>query len=78
MKPPKGYFTSSGQVSNLMRSLYGLKQAFRQWNRELTQDLITYAFDQSKHDTSIFTKHTAKGFIAVLVYVDELLFTAMI
>ncbi|KAL0328064.1 UNVERIFIED_CONTAM: putative mitochondrial protein [Sesamum calycinum] len=55
------------------RSLYGLKQASRQWNQEFTSKLVDYGFIQSKNDHCLFTKSTTNGFITLLVYVDDVL-----
>ncbi|GAU40777.1 hypothetical protein TSUD_26570 [Trifolium subterraneum] len=57
---------------NEERSLYGLKQASRQWNAKLTETLIASGYCQSKADYSLFTKKTHTGFTAILVYVDDL------
>lgn len=77
MIPPPGYTKASpGQVCHLQRSLYGLKQASRQWNSELTQKLISVDFQQSKHDHCLFTKGTGHHFIALLIYVDDILVTS--
>ncbi|KAL0440589.1 UNVERIFIED_CONTAM: Retrovirus-related Pol polyprotein from transposon RE2 [Sesamum latifolium] len=40
----------AGLVCHLKRSLYGLKQASRQWNIELTSKLEVFDFKQSSHD----------------------------
>ena len=56
MYPPEGYHkTAPEQVCKLERSLYGLKQASRQWNLELTKFLTKHGFKQSKSAYSLFT-----------------------
>ena len=74
MQPPPGYTkASSGQVCKLKRSLYGLRQASRQWNLELTKFLVKFGFVQFKLDYSMFTMHTESAFTIVVAYVDDLL-----
>ncbi|GJZ23993.1 retrovirus-related pol polyprotein from transposon TNT 1-94, partial [Tanacetum coccineum] len=76
MKPPEGYTKAGvGQVCRLNKSLYGLKQAFMQWNHELSKFLVSLVFVQSKHDYSLFVKVQGTQFTAVLVYVDDILLT---
>ncbi|XP_044485332.1 uncharacterized mitochondrial protein AtMg00810-like [Mangifera indica] len=62
-------------VCRLRKSLYGLKQASRQWNTKITEALITLGFKQSKHDYALFTKGQGKSFICLVVYVDDILIT---
>ncbi|KAL0437506.1 UNVERIFIED_CONTAM: Retrovirus-related Pol polyprotein from transposon RE1 [Sesamum radiatum] len=76
MTPPEGYVVPPGLVCKLERSLYGLKQASRQWNAELTSKLAVFGFKQSAQDHCLFTKTTSTGFLALLVYVDDILLTA--
>ncbi|KAL9245201.1 hypothetical protein vseg_018879 [Gypsophila vaccaria] len=81
MQPPEGYTKAlPGQVCKLKRSLYGLKQASRQWNIELTKHLHQVGFLQSKSDYSLFIRHNAftDSFIVALVYVDDVLLTGNI
>jgi len=75
--PPEGYRKAQGKVCKLNKSLYGLKQASRQWNKEFTQFLAKIGFSQSKHDYSLFTKGTMSSgsFLAIIVYVDDILIT---
>lgn len=76
MSPPEGYDRAKpGQVCLLKRSLYGLKQASRQWNVEHTKFLVLHGFKQSKQDYSLFTKNVHNGIITALVYVDDLILT---
>ncbi|KAL0406498.1 UNVERIFIED_CONTAM: Retrovirus-related Pol polyprotein from transposon RE2 [Sesamum latifolium] len=75
MLPPEGYDVKPGLVCKLERSLYGLKQASRQWNLEFTVKLEAYGFVQSAHDYCLFTMVTDQGRIFLLVYVDDILIT---
>ncbi|KAL2248611.1 UNVERIFIED_CONTAM: Retrovirus-related Pol polyprotein from transposon RE1 [Sesamum indicum] len=73
MEAPEGSNIPKGYVCKLKRSLYGLKQASRQWNQEFTSKLESYGFIQCKHDYCLFTKLTSTGFYCLLVYVDDVL-----
>ena len=76
MKLPEGYFSKDDtRVCRLKKSLYGLKQAPRQWNAKLTATLIENGFSQSKSDYSLFTKSDNGVFLALLVYVDDIIIT---
>ncbi|KAL2230846.1 UNVERIFIED_CONTAM: Retrovirus-related Pol polyprotein from transposon RE1 [Sesamum indicum] len=75
MHAPDGYSIAPNKVCKLKRSLYGLKQASRQWNLEFTTKLIAFGFTQSPHDHCLFTKQTTEGLIALIVYVDDVLIT---
>ncbi|PNY03100.1 retrovirus-related Pol polyprotein from transposon TNT 1-94 [Trifolium pratense] len=73
MQPPPGLsLPHSNLVCKLQRSLYGLKQASRQWNTKLTETLTASGYVQSKSDYSLFTKQASSGLTIILVYVDDL------
>ncbi|PKU83242.1 Retrovirus-related Pol polyprotein from transposon TNT 1-94 [Dendrobium catenatum] len=77
MKQPPGFIDSQqpDYVCKLHKSLYGLRQAPRQWYNKLTQSLIQFGFIFSKADPSllIFTKSHIQLYL--LIYVDDLLLT---
>ncbi|GKE32329.1 ribonuclease H-like domain-containing protein, partial [Tanacetum coccineum] len=76
MTLPDGYNDKNkSKVCKLNKSLYGLKQAPRQWNVKLTTALAKHGFDQSKFNYSLYTKQNGDKFIALLVYVDDIVIT---
>ncbi|GJS39240.1 ribonuclease H-like domain-containing protein, partial [Tanacetum coccineum] len=76
MKLPEGYFDSSDtRVCKLVKSLYGLKQAPRKGDEKLTSVILENDFVQSKNDFSLFIKNKNDLFIALLVYVDDIVVT---
>ncbi|KAL0360716.1 UNVERIFIED_CONTAM: Retrovirus-related Pol polyprotein from transposon RE1 [Sesamum radiatum] len=76
MHPPEGYDVPQGHVCKLNRSLYGLKQASRQWNQEFTSKLLVFGFVQSSNDHCLFTMGSQHTFVALLIYVDDVLITS--
>ena len=64
---------SSKQMCKLHKSIYGLKQASRQWNITFTQAIISFGFSQSKCDYSLFTHGQGDNFVAILLYVDDII-----
>ena len=60
-------------VCKLLRSLYGLKQAGREWNKLFVTFLLGYGFTRSTIDTCLFVLVNQGVTMWVLVYVDDLL-----
>ena len=76
MTLPPGFTTDRhNQVCRLTKSLYGLKQANRQWFAKLSSFLISTGFSQSKYDYSLLTRKTSTTFIVLLVYGDDIILT---
>lgn len=86
MEIPQGFNTASSsnnkdllsrpqRVCKLLKSLYGLKQASRQWNITLTQALSSNGYEQSNTYYSLFTKGEGSKRVYHLVYMDDFLST---
>ena len=76
MKPPPGFHPPRPNlVCKLWKSLYGLRQAPRQWFFKLASTLHKYGFQQSLLDHSLFVYRKGDVFLAILIYVDDLVLT---
>ena len=79
MKLPPGYAERKGDslppnaVCKLQKSLYGLKQASRQWFLKFSTTLSRLGFTQTYSDHTCFLKTTASLFLCVIVYVDDII-----
>ncbi|GJX35478.1 ribonuclease H-like domain-containing protein, partial [Tanacetum coccineum] len=77
MELPPGYYDKNEtNVCKLVKSLYGLKKAPRQWNKKLNTALVENGFVQSKNDYSLYVKSKNDIFISILVYVDDIVVTS--
>ncbi|GJS11812.1 ribonuclease H-like domain-containing protein [Tanacetum coccineum] len=76
MFPRPEYFDKNETiVCKLKKSLYGVKQALRQWSNSFSKDLVENDFKQSRHDHSLYTKESGGSFVSLLVYIDDIVLT---
>ncbi|XP_026451344.1 uncharacterized protein LOC113351605 [Papaver somniferum] len=74
MKIPPGLARKGeSKVFLLNKSIYGLKQASRQWFAKLSSFLLAEGFTKCLCDHSLFTYHRGSTSIFVLVYVDDII-----
>ena len=73
MRQPEGYTTGDERtVCRLRRSLYGLKQSARVWNRKVDSTFKSIGFQQSKSDPCLYMRRQNGTFAYILIYVDDM------
>lgn len=73
MKIPEGFNSDPNMVCKLKKSLYGLKQASRVWNRKLNNTLKNIGLTQSKTEPCVYYKLNDGEITYVAIYVDDIL-----
>jgi hypothetical protein len=72
MQQPAGFVEGEDLVCHLLKSIYGLKQASREWYQLLLVFLLENGFTPSRMDPCIFLREN----IIIFIYVDDLLIAA--
>ncbi|KAL4323357.1 hypothetical protein GQ457_11G027870 [Hibiscus cannabinus] len=76
MKLPLGYqadVKGYNLLCKLHKSIYGLKQASRQWLHAFSKVVLQFGFNQSPFDHSLFVKGSGDNILVLLVYVDDII-----
>ena len=60
-------------VCKLKKSIYGLKQASRQWYLKFDEIVTSMGFVENKVDPCIYLKVSGSKFIILVLYVDDIL-----
>ena len=61
-------------VCKLNKSIYGLKQSPRQWNKRFDEFMACTKFKRSKFDNCVYFKIASHhNFVILLLYVDDIL-----
>lgn len=71
MLQPDGCSDGSKRVCKLNKSMYGLKQSGRQWNKKLEQMLKSFGLRKSKVDPCVYFAEDKQ--LIVAIYVDDIL-----
>ena len=76
MEAPQGYNIPDGHVLLLKKTLYGLKQAGRQWYLTLKEKMAKFGLKQVKSEPHTFVVHKVvddkRCTLIIPIYVDDL------
>jgi hypothetical protein len=73
MKQPEDFHIGSpNKVCQLRKSLYGLKQSARQWNKKLHSVLTELGFKRIESDHSMYIYSNGEVRIIVPIYIDDI------
>ena len=75
MDQPEGFSVKGKEdmVCKLKRSIYGLKQASRQWYLKFNDTITSFGFKENIVDRCIYLKISGSKFIFLVLYVDDVL-----
>ena len=75
MVQPQGFYDNKDKhlVCKLKKSIYGLKQASRQWYIKFHNVIASYGFVENIVDQCIYLKVSASKYIFLVLYVDDIL-----
>nr|GEW44755.1 hypothetical protein [Tanacetum cinerariifolium] len=75
MEQPKGFVNSKypNRVCKLKRSIYGLKQASRQWNKRFDDKIKKFGFIQNRDEPCVYLKASGSNINFLILYVDDIL-----
>ena len=78
MEQPDGYVDSKhpDYVCKLLKSLYGTKQAARQWYQRLNDHMKKNGFKNTEADQCMYYKINDKEYTVIALYVDDLIVMA--
>ena len=75
MEQPEGFIVPGQEkkVCRLVKSLYELKQAPKQWHEKFDHAVISDGFKINECDKCIHMKNTNKDYVIICLYVDDML-----
>jgi hypothetical protein len=76
MKQPEGCEDGTDRVCRLIKTLYGLKQSGREWNKEFDAKIKTYGYRRLISDPCTYIRWDGNEFAIITVWVDDLMLFA--
>ncbi|GKA30720.1 retrotransposon protein, putative, ty1-copia subclass [Tanacetum coccineum] len=75
MEQPEGFVDPKypNHVCKLKRSIYGLKQASRQWNKRFDDEIKKFGFTQNRDEPCVYLKASGSYIAILILYVDDIL-----
>ncbi|GJZ92242.1 retrotransposon protein, putative, ty1-copia subclass [Tanacetum coccineum] len=75
MEQPEGFINPKypNRVCKLKRSIYGLKQASRPWNKRFDDEIKKFGFSQNVDEPCVYLKASGSNVTFLIVYVDDIL-----
>ncbi|GJX77803.1 retrotransposon protein, putative, ty1-copia subclass [Tanacetum coccineum] len=75
MEKPEGFVNPKhpNRVCKLKRSIYGLKQASRQWNKRFDDEIKKFGFTQNHDEPCVYLKASGSNITFLILYVDDIL-----
>ncbi|GJU37351.1 retrotransposon protein, putative, ty1-copia subclass [Tanacetum coccineum] len=75
MEQPEGFVNPKypNRVCKLKRSIYGLKQASREWNKRFDDEIKKFDFTQNRDEPCVYLKASGSNVTFLILYVDDIL-----
>ncbi|GKC22314.1 retrotransposon protein, putative, ty1-copia subclass [Tanacetum coccineum] len=75
MVQPEGFVDPKhpNKVCKLQRSIYGLKQASRSWNKRFDEEIKKIGFTQNPNEPCVYLKASGSSVAFLILYVDDIL-----
>nr|GEY57320.1 zinc finger, CCHC-type [Tanacetum cinerariifolium] len=75
MEQPEGLVNPKypNRVCKLKHSIYGLKQASRQWNKRFNDEIKKFSFTQNRDEPCVYLKGSGSNITFLILYVDDIL-----
>ncbi|GJS32525.1 retrotransposon protein, putative, ty1-copia subclass [Tanacetum coccineum] len=75
MVQPEGFVDPNHprKVCKLQRSIYGLKQASRSWNKRFDEEIKRFGFTQNLDEPCVYQKASGRNVTFLILYVDDII-----